>query len=50
MQPSNTDTMTDLIVAVAGAILVGFFGYRYLKWRSRGVISKVIHDGAVRNS
>jgi len=50
MQPSNTDTMTDLIVSVVGAVAIGFFGYRYLKWRTRGVISKVIHDGAARNS
>lgn len=49
MQPSNMDTMTDLIVAVAGAALVGIFGYRYIKWRKVGFLSKVIHDGATRN-
>lgn len=50
MQPSNTDTMTDLAVTVAGALLVGVSGYRYIKWRSKGVMGRIIHDGATRNS
>lgn len=49
MQPSNLDTMTDLVISVAGAVLVGVFGYRYIKWRKIDIISKVIHDGATRN-
>lgn len=49
MQPSNMDTMTDLIVAVAGAMLVGVFGYRYIKWRKLDPLSEVIHLGATRN-
>lgn len=49
MQLSNTDTMTDLIVSVAGATLVGVFGYQYIKWRKVGWLSQVIHDGTTRN-
>lgn len=49
MQPSNEDTMTDLIVAVAGALLVGVFGYRYLKNRTINMVTKIIHDGAQHN-
>lgn len=50
MQPSNTDTMTDLVISVAGAVIVGCFGYRYIRWRTIDMISKVIHDGATRNA
>ena len=50
MQPSNFDTMTDLSISVVGAVLVGVFGYRYIKWKTQDVISRVIHLGAVRNS
>lgn len=49
MQPSNLDTMTDLIISVAGAVLVGVFGYRYIRWRKIDPVSKIIHDGTVRN-
>lgn len=49
MQPSNTDTMTDLIISLVGAVLVGIFGYRYIRWKKIDAISKVIHDGTVRN-
>lgn len=50
MQPSNTDTMMDLAIATVCALLVGVSGYRYIRWRSRGVIEQVIHDGAKRNA
>lgn len=50
MQPSNFDTMTDLAVAVVGAVLVGVFGYRYIKWNTHDVVSRVIQVGAERNS
>jgi hypothetical protein len=50
MQPSNVDTMTDLVISVVGAVIVGVFGYRYLKWKVIDMVSKVIHDGATRNA
>lgn len=50
MQPSNLDTMTDLIISVAGAVLVGIFGYRYIRWKKIDPVSKIIHDGLVRNN
>lgn len=50
MQPSNLDTMTDLVISVAGAILVGVFGYRYIRWKKIDAVSKIIHDGTVRNN
>jgi len=49
MQPSNTDTMTDLIISIIGAALVGIFGYRYIRWKKVGFLSQIIHDGATRN-
>ena len=49
MQPSNEDTMTDLLVATAGSLIVGVFGYRYLRWHKVDPVTKVIHDGARRN-
>jgi len=49
MQLSNTDTMTDLMVSVAGAVVVGVFGYRYIKWRKVSFLSEVMYDGATRN-
>lgn len=50
MQPSNTDTMMDLVVALAGALLVAWSGYRYVKWRKVGVVTRIIHDGARKNA
>lgn len=47
MQPSNTDTMTDLMIAIAGAIFVGLGGYRYLKGHKRGVIARLIKEGEI---
>ena len=49
MQPSNIDTMTDLMVSVVGALVVGVAGYRYLRWRGDGIIARVIDRGAIRN-
>ena len=49
MQPSNTDTMTDLVVAIVGAALVGIFGYRHIMWRDGGLLGRIIHEGAKRN-
>lgn len=50
MQPSNLDTMTDLIVSVVGAVLVGIYGYKHIKWRSGGWLGHIIHEGARKNS
>lgn len=50
MQPSNTDTMTDLIISVVGAVLVGFYGYKHIKWRDGGWLGRIIHEGAKKNS
>ncbi|MFN3188416.1 MAG: hypothetical protein ACK42D_02640 [Candidatus Paceibacteria bacterium] len=50
MQPSNHDTMTDLIVATLGSLVVGLSGYRYLKNRKVDIITDIIKDGAERNN
>ncbi len=50
MQPSNTDTMTDLIVSVVGVALVSVFGYRHIRWRRGGWLGRIIHEGARKNS
>lgn len=49
LQVGNIDTMTDLMVSVAGAVLVGVFGYRYIKWRKVSFLSEVMYVGATRN-
>jgi len=50
MQPSNTDTMTDLIVAIIGALFICFYGYHYIKRQSaRSVVAKTIEEGKVSN-
>jgi hypothetical protein len=50
MQPSNTDTMTDFIVAILGSLVVCFYGYYYLKRQSaRTVIGETIEEGKMGN-
>ncbi len=49
MQPSNTDTMTDLIVATVGALLVSIGGYRFVRWRERNPVGLLIKDGVDGN-
>lgn len=50
MQPSNTDTMTDLIVAVIGSLAICFYGYAYINGRSKKtIINKTIEEGRVEN-
>lgn len=50
MQPSNFDTMTDLIVGLAGASFVAVFGYLYIRYRYDHLISEVIKDGEMHNA
>lgn len=45
MQPSNFDTMTDLMIAIVGALLVAFGGHTYLKGSSLGFIGRLIAEG-----
>lgn len=50
MQPSNTDTMTDLIVAIIGSLMICFYGYNYLKRQSpRTIVAETIEDGKINN-
>ena len=49
LQPSNRDTMIDLIVGLLGAAVVGIFGYRFLKWQEGGVVKRLIEDTVQRN-
>lgn len=49
MQPSNTDTMTDLIVTLIGAAFVSFSGFRYLTWKERGIVGSLIEEGKIQN-
>jgi hypothetical protein len=44
MQPSNADTMHDLIIALVAALIVSAFGYRYLKFNEKNVAGKIIDD------
>lgn len=50
MQLGNTDTMTDLIVAIAGSLVVCCYGYTYIKRQSaQTLIAKAIEEGKVNN-
>lgn len=42
MQPSNADTMSDLIVALLAATIVCIFGYRYLKYNEKNLTGEMI--------
>jgi hypothetical protein len=42
MQPSNTDTMTDIVVGVIGILLVSLPGYYFLSKQNREMKSKEI--------
>lgn len=50
MQPSNTDTMTDLIISIVGALVVAVGGYRYISKREKGVVGQIIEEAVVNNS
>jgi hypothetical protein len=47
MQPSNTDTMQDLIVTLAAALVVTYFGYRHLKYREKNLTGEMIDESDV---
>ncbi|MBX9906505.1 hypothetical protein K2X96_01235 [Patescibacteria group bacterium] len=49
MQPSNGDTMWDLIISVVGAGIVVVGGYRYVRWKEKGIVAAVIEEGKVNN-
>jgi len=50
MQKSGLmDTMGDLIVDTGGALIGAGSGWAYLKWQSRGGLSRVIDDFVQRN-
>jgi hypothetical protein len=49
MQPSADDTMWDLIAGLAGALLSGWSGYRYILHNVRYGLNSVIHDGVIKN-
>lgn len=50
MQLSNTDTMTDLIVAILGSLVICAYGYHYIKRQSANtVIAEAIEEGKVNN-
>jgi hypothetical protein len=47
MQPSNIDTMQDLITALIAAIIVCYFGHRYLRFNEKNVVSTMIEGTGV---
>lgn len=50
MQPSGTDTMTDLIIAIIGSLVICFYGYSYLKRQSsRTMVAGTIEDRKINN-
>lgn len=50
MQLSNTDTMTDLIVAILGSLVICFYGYHYIKRQSASsLIEEAIEEGKLNN-
>lgn len=49
MQPSLTDTMTDLFVALIGALLSAQSGYRYLQFSERIGMSELIDEAVKKN-
>lgn len=50
MQLGNTDTMTDLIVAILGSLAICCYGYTYLKRQSaKTLIAAAIEEGKVNN-
>lgn len=50
MQLSNADTMTDLIIAILGSIIICIYGYHYLKRQSANtLIEEAIEEGKVNN-
>lgn len=50
MQVSNTDTMTDLLAMVLGSMMVGVFGYRYIRGDRINAVSQIIDEGAATNN
>lgn len=44
MQPSNADTMQDMLVALLAAIVVVGFTYRRLKYQEENVVSEIIDE------
>lgn len=50
MQPSNVDTMTDLIVAMLGSLVICFYGYHYLKRQTtKTIVAEMIEEGKMEN-
>lgn len=50
MQLGNTDTMTDLIVAVLGALVVCWYGFSYIKRKTaQTTIAATIEEGKMEN-
>lgn len=50
MQPSGQDTMTDLFVALIGASISAFNGYRYLQFSERLGMGGVIDEAITKNA
>ena len=51
MQPSNTDTMTDFIVAIIGSLVICLYGYHYVKRQSaKTIIAETIEEGKIHNT
>lgn len=49
MQASNVDTMGDLIISIVGSLVIAIAGFRYIKWKERGVIGQIIEEGIRHN-
>lgn len=44
MQPSNEDTMMDIIAAIIGGAVVCIAGYRYLKKQDQNIVSRTVDE------
>lgn len=50
MQPSNTDTMTDMLVAIVGSLVVCFYGFKYIKRQhAKTMVEETIEEGKLSN-
>lgn len=48
MQPSNTDTMIDILLGLATSLVVSVFGYRYLKHREHNFVGDMVSHTSIR--
>lgn len=50
MQPSPADTMHDIMITLAGGLIGGYCGWRWLRYRHDGPIEAIIEEGVTENA